>query len=1172
MPNVGYATIQIIPSVRGISDELRRQLVGPAGDAGGDAGEAAGGGLKDGLKAGAAVAGAAAGALLVAGITEAMEQANVTSTLQAQLGATSEDAGRYGKVAGQLYSKGITAEFAQGAEAIRSIVNAGLVKPDATNAQLESIAAKMTDVATTFGTDMSMQTQAVSAMLKNGLAPSAEDALDIITVGFQKLGPNAEDLLETFQEYSVQLKKLGIDSEQALGLFQQGIQGGARDTDIIADAFKEFSIRAIDMSTSSQDAYKAIGLDAAKMSLQISKGGEGAEAGLQLVLDKLRAIKDPVKQNAAAVGLFGTQAEDLGAALFKLDPGKAAGGFTKVAGAAGELGKTLHSGPAHEIEVFTRALKQGAVNFIGSELLPGITRLAHGFNAYLLPPIRLVASVVAAILLPALKAIWVVGAAVIGWLRDMNTWLIPIGIAVLGLAVAMNTQAIATAAVTAVFSIYRAAMLVGAAVTNGFAGAQALLNAVMAANPVVLIVTLIIALGAALVIAYQKSETFRKIVQGAWSGIKAVAMLVWNNYLKPAIDGLVVGFRAVAAAATWLWQNVLSPVFSAISLAARILLTAVVTLVLLPIIVTFKILAAIATWLWETVLRPVFSAIGTAALWLWNNAVKPAFNYVVSIFKLLASVATWLWRNVVMPVFRGIGAVISLWWSGVKTTFTAVRSFITGPLATVFRWLWNTIIKPVWNGIKTAISIAWTTGIRPIFDKVKSAVGLVGTAFGKAKDAIKTAWDKISGIARKPVQFIVDTVYNKGIVGVWNKVAGAFGAPKLSTFKFASGGVLPGYTPGRDVHRFVSPTGGGLELSGGEAIMRPEFTRAVGSDFIGYFNRLAKTRGASGVKAALAPTFGGNPRTPTQRFADGGIFGWIGKKAAGVGSAAWEGIKKGASWLKDGLEASARAGVKAVVDPLLKRFPGADTNIGKMMRGIPNKILDAIFGYSKTADKKGAGGIGGPRVQAALSWARGQAGKKYQWGGNGNPSWDCSGFLSAIESVLRGQKPHRRWATMAFQGATAPPGWKQGENSPFRIGITNAGVGHTAGTLGGVNVETRGGDGVVVGKRARGYSDKMFTSRYGFVPAKKYDSGGWLQPGATAAVNATGRPEAVLTARQWQVARAGVASVSQAGLQAGDRINLVVPGHEFPAYLESVADDRIDATLRPIAAAIPGRR
>lgn len=82
------------------------------------------------------------------------------------------------------------------------------------------------------------------------------------------------------------------------------------------------------------------------------------------------------------------------------------------------------------------------------------------------------------------------------------------------------------------------------------------------------------------------------------------------------------------------------------------------------------------------------------------------------------------------------------------------------------------------------------------------------------------------------------------------------------------------------------------------------------------------------------------------------------------------------------------------------------------------------------------------------------------------------------------------------------------------IGITNSGVGHTAGTIGGMNVESSGGAGVHMGKGARGYNDGLFTSRWGFKPATTFDSGGLLQPGATMAVNASGRPERILDPQQ----------------------------------------------------------
>ncbi|MGW5210026.1 hypothetical protein ACWEQO_02090 [Streptomyces sp. NPDC004051] len=606
----------------------------------------------------------------------------------------------------------------------------------------------------------------------------------------------------------------------------------------------------------------------------------------------------------------------------------------------------------------------------------------------------------------------------------------------------------------------------------------------------------------------------------AWTAVQKLATLALRAFNLVSKAGpwgwIILGITAVVLAVTYLYKR-----FSWFREGVQ---------------VVWDWLKTASLWLWETVLKPVFTWIGDIVVWLWQKIIKPYIGFVISYWKMVAKVAMWLWKNVLAPVFRGIGEVISWWWKNiVQRYFRMVRGAVK-TLGEAFQTAYSKAIKPAWDKVSSVISAVWEKGIKPAFGSVKSGVRLVGEAFEAARKAIKKAWDKISGIAKKPVEFVANTVYNKGIRKVWGYVTKAFGGDPLPEFTgFASGGVLPGYTPGRDVHRFVSPTGGGLELSGGEAIMRPEFTRAVGSGFVHSMNAIARTGGAQGVKAALAPMLGGNPSMPTdrslkyssggvvQRFADGGIFGWIksaAKAGLGAGSAAWNKVKEAASWLTDGLEASARAGMKNVVDPLLKRFPGMDTGFGKLIRRIPGKVIDRLFGYSKEADKRGAGGIGGPRIQAGLKWAKTQHGKPYQWGGNGNPSWDCSGFVSAIESVIRGQKPHRRWATGAFSGRTAPPGWVKNGNSPYRIGITNAGVGHTSGTLGKTNVESRGGDGVVVGSRARSYKSSLYTDWYGFQPGK-YDQGGMLQPGFNLAYNGTGRPEPVLTGAQFNALARG---------------------------------------------------
>ncbi|MEK8108654.1 phage tail tape measure protein [Micromonospora sp. M12] len=141
--------------------------------------------------------------------------------------------------------------------------------------------------------------------------------MDILTRAFQETGDQAGDLLDTYSEYSVQFAKLGLDGKEATGLLIQGLKAGARDVDTVADSIKEFSIRAIDGSESSADGFKALGLNAKTMTAQIASGGAGAQKGLDVVLDRLRAMKDPVERDAAAVALFGTKAEDMGQALWR---------------------------------------------------------------------------------------------------------------------------------------------------------------------------------------------------------------------------------------------------------------------------------------------------------------------------------------------------------------------------------------------------------------------------------------------------------------------------------------------------------------------------------------------------------------------------------------------------------------------------------------------------------------------------------------------------------------------------------------------------------------------------------------------------------------------------------------------------------------------------------------
>ncbi|ALU73223.1 hypothetical protein H351_15510 [Rhodococcus erythropolis R138] len=178
--------------------------------------------------------------------------------------------------------------------------------------------------------------------------------------------------------------------------------------------------------------------------------------------------------------------------------------------------------------------------------------------------------------------------------------------------------------------------------------------------------------------------------------------------------------------------------------------------------------------------------------------------------------------------------------------------------------------------------------------KIGEVVGnITGTIFPGLKEGLGTLlefgrgivegfggnWDRLKGMAADPINWIIDNVINGALKNAWNAVSRVIpglkewdGVDRVGTGEvldargndggktgYATGGILPGYTPGRDVHEFASPTGGRLHLSGGEAVMRPEWTQAMGSGYVNGMNAAARAEGVAGVKKRM------------QYFANGGI-------------------------------------------------------------------------------------------------------------------------------------------------------------------------------------------------------------------------------------------------------------------------------------------------------------
>ncbi|MFF1684580.1 hypothetical protein [Streptomyces sp. NPDC058254] len=567
----------------------------------------------------------------------------------------------------------------------------------------------------------------------------------------------------------------------------------------------------------------------------------------------------------------------------------------------------------------------------------------------------------------------------------------------------------------------------------------------------------------------------------------------------------------------------------------------------------------------------------TLAVWLWNAAINasPVMRIIAGLF-LLAAVVVYCYNK--FPWFRKF---VQAAWGAIKSATQGLIDFFKGTFVKFFTekipgafrftlnwvkrnwpWILGALTGPIglavvyivkhWDKIKSGMASAWGAikrtvlyPIRDFFTKTIPGWGktlrdkMVG-AFDAARAGIKTAWDKVKAIAKAPVQYVVDFVYNNGIRKVWNLVTDAFGGKHLNPLKFATGGIMPGYTPGRDVH-MVPSTAGPVALSGGEAIMRPEWTRAVGPGYVNAMNAAARSGGVGGVQSMLG-------------FKDGGIFSGIGDIASG----AWDKVKKGASWLKDSFGSAVQAGVKSVVNPLIDLIPG-DGGFPKILKDSMKNLALKLVGAGKKGDEKSTGpgvlykpGKGveqwRPVVNRALaevhqpkSLANSTLRRMNQESG-GNPTivnkWD-SNWKAGHPSV----------GLMQVIGPTfRSHAGKYRKTGPFLYGTS-------------------------VNPMANIYSSMRYAmAAYGSLSraynrAGGYDSGGYLQPGLNLAYNGTGRPEPVFTTGQAN-ALTNLAAGGGGSGPASFEGNLYLDSGEFLGKVRGQAEQVMHNGLRELTSVI----
>lgn len=624
-------------------------------------------------------------------------------------------------------------------------------------------------------------------------------------------------------------------------------------------------------------------------------------------------------------------------------------------------------------------------------------------------------------------------------------------------------------------------------------------NSAVWSNPITWIVVAILLAVALLVAGIVLLVMHWKQIWGAISGFTKDACKAISGFVGD-VSHAIVGFftdaaHKVAAAFDWLWRVILQPVFNAISVAVRVVAAIFYILFVLPIVALIKyVLAPIFNWLYDKAIKPMIDAIGAVFHWLYDNAVKPVISWIQDRLRELGALFTWLHDHVFKPIGDKIGQV--------------------------FSWLGNNIIKPFVEGAKQEwqkLTDAWNWlydhVFKPIGDKIGGVFDGLKRGIDTACKGITDAWNGLMDILKVPVNFIINTIYTGGIKRLWDGVSGMFGLPKAPEVKgLAGGGVLPGYAPGRDsIAAMLSP---------GESVLTPEATRMLGA------GNILKLNAMSGRRSGTHLTNG-------RLHADGGFLGTgidFGAMMTGVKTAL--GIAGGPAGAVVGAVEGVSGFVSSINNVINQLAGMAGQNMGFVteIMHAPQKIIESM-------------------IDKAKSWFSGSGG-----GGPSNqiPTADHQAILLAALAA-DGVQASGEWVNGLNTIITRESGWNA--NAVNRTD-SNAQAGHPSqglmqmipGTFdANRNPAVPGGITDPVANIAAGI--RYIISRYGSIlnvqqanpnmPAKGYDSGGWLEPGGGMGVNMSSRPEPVFNSAQWDILKGNMGQSS-----GGHTFNYTATSHD----------------------------
>ena len=349
-----------------------------------------------------------------------------------------------------------------------------------------------------------------------------------------------------------------------------------------------------------------------------------------------------------------------------------------------------------------------------------------------------------------------------------------------------QARAVASGTLTAALAAENAAAV-------GASGSFGLFNAVMSANPIVLVVGAIAALVAALAWFFTQTETGRQIWQGfmdwlssawqsisstlagVWNGIVETATTVWNNMMAvvaPIIQAVVDFIKSVWDGISLWWsenQALIQQTFTTVWNAIQTVIQTVMPIIQSIIETAMNILGPFIEGAWNNICTVV-----TTVWELIKIAIQTAMDVISGIIKAVMAIINGDWGTA-WNAIKGVGEAI---WNGLS----AAGKAIFDGFAQILSNIWNTIksvASSTWEGLKSTVlglidglvqgaQRAWESMKQGVSDLVSNVTSIFDGirnidlwSAGKAildgfLGGLKSAWDSVTDFVGGIAGWIAD--------------------------------------------------------------------------------------------------------------------------------------------------------------------------------------------------------------------------------------------------------------------------------------------------------------------------------------------------------------------------------------------------------------------------------